>query len=82
MIRNQILPALRKGIGNYLRGEGKAVLIARLNLPHRIEASVAAQDVTEFHRMILAIADEHLVAIQVLGYALGAIAGVLLAAAA
>lgn len=80
MIRNQILPALRKGIGNYLRGEGKAVLIARLNLPHRIEASVAAQDVTEFHRMILAIADEHLVAIQVLGYALGAIAGVLLAA--
>ena len=82
MIRNQILPALRKGIGNYLRGEGKAVLIARLNLPHRIEASVAAQDVTEFHRMILAIADEHLVAIQVLGYALGAIAGVLLAATA
>ena len=82
MIRNQILPALRKGIGNYLRGEGKAVLIARLNLPHRIEASVAAQDVTEFHRMILAIADEHLVAIQVLGYALGAVAGVLLAATA
>ena len=82
MLRNQVLPALRKGVGSYLRGEGKAVLIARLNLPHRIEASVAAQDVTEFHRMILAIADEHLVAIQVLGYVLGAVAGVLLAAAA
>ena len=82
MLRNQGLPALRKGVGSYLRGEGKAVLIARLNLPHRIEASVAAQDVTEFHRMILAIADEHLVAIQVLGYVLGAVAGVLLAATA
>ncbi|WP_417169310.1 DUF445 family protein [Victivallis sp.] len=82
MLRNQVLPALRKGVGSYLRGEGKAVLIARLNLPHRIEASVAAQDVTEFHRMILAIADEHLVAIQVLGYVLGAVAGVLLAATA
>lgn len=80
-LQEQLLPALRKWLGNYLRGDGKEVIITRLNLSHRIEAAIAAQDVTEFHQTLLSVIDEHLVAIQVLGYLLGAVAGVLLAAA-
>ncbi len=80
-VEQEILPAARKSIGKYLRGDGKAAIIARLNLAERIERAVCEQDIGKFHRMIGTIADEHLIAIQVLGYLLGGIAGLLLAAA-
>ena len=43
-----------------------------------IERAVAAQDVRRFHRMILRVSGEHLLAIQVLGFFLGMLAGAVL----
>ncbi len=79
-LEEQLLPGVARSIALYLRTGGKREIVARLDLQNRIERAVAAQDVEEFHGMITAIAAEHLVAIQVLGYFLGAAAGILLAA--
>lgn len=78
VIRSQTLPAAERALGRYLAGDGRRMIAEKLDLPRRIERSVENQNIEDFHRMINAITDEHLVAIQVLGYLLGALAGILL----
>lgn len=77
-VRNNVLPNLQGALLHYLRRGGNELIVAKLNLSERIERSVEAQDVREFHAMLNKVAEEHLVAIQVLGYLLGAAAGFLL----
>jgi uncharacterized membrane protein YheB (UPF0754 family) len=79
VVEKQILPAARKFATSYLRREGKEAIIRQLALSRRIEESVAKQDVRQFHRMVNSAAAEYLGAIQILGYFLGALAGLLLA---
>ncbi len=78
LLREQVMPAAERALARYLAGDGRKMILEKLDLPGRIERSVAEQKVEDFHRMINAVADEHLVAIQVLGYLLGALAGILL----
>lgn len=52
-------------------------IAAKLDLPRRIEEAVNAQSIPEFHAMLDRLAARHLGAIQVLGYFLGALVGVL-----
>ena len=59
----------------FLREHGRDQVVARLRLAERVSEAVEKQDVEEFHKMINSIAAEHLGAIQVLGYLLGAIVG-------
>ena len=47
----------------------------KLDISRRIAEAVDKQDVKEFHSMINSIAAQHLGAIQVLGYFLGALVG-------
>ena len=76
-IEHDLLPASRPQIEAFIRKQGKDKVIAKLNLSRRISEAVEKQDVKEFHEMINSIAAQHLGAIQVLGYILGLVIGLL-----
>ena len=78
-LHGQLVPAAGKMLERCMQRQGRGKIIACLDLSGRIEAAVKAQDVREFHAMINVVAAEHLGAIQVLGYFLGGLAGILLA---
>ena len=75
------IPAIRPGVERLIRDAGTPAIIAKLDVQGRVKAAVDAMDMAEFHAMLSAIMAEHLGAIQVLGYLLGALAGLFLAAA-
>lgn len=74
-----LLPALRPGIERMIRETGTQAIIRKLDVQGRVKAAVDGMDMAEFHSMLSTIMSEHLGAIQVLGYLLGALAGLLLA---
>lgn len=53
------------------------LILEKLDIQGRIQSAVDKMDVAEFHGMINEVAAQHLGAIQVLGYLLGAAAGAL-----
>ena len=75
------IPAIRPGVERMIRDVGTPAIIAKLDVQGRVKAAVDGMDMAEFHAMLSTIMSEHLGAIQVLGYLLGALAGLLLAAA-
>ncbi len=76
-VEHKLLPLVQSFILHRLKHE-KDSIILKLDLPGKIENSVSNMDVGELHRMILRAADNNLTVIQLLGYALGALAGLLL----
>jgi len=56
----------------------KRELARQFDFSGRIESSVAAMDMPLLHKVILRVSGEHLVALQLMGYVLGACAGTLL----
>ena len=74
-VEESLIPAITPKIEHLLRTEGKDKVIETLNLANRVAESVDKQDVKEFHNMINLIAAQHLGAIQVLGFLLGLIIG-------
>ena len=78
-LRRTALPAVLAGACSWLDSEeGTQMLRAMLNLEGRIRSAVDAMYVRQFHEMVLRVVEQHLGAIQILGYVLGAIAGLLL----
>lgn len=61
-----------------IRTKGSPLIIEKLDIEGRIKTAVDAMDAKEFHGMVNDVAAQHLGAIQVLGYLLGALAGALL----
>lgn len=74
-VEAELLPNIKPRLQSFLREHGRDQVVARLRLAERVSEAVEKQDVEEFHKMINSIAAEHLGAIQVLGYLLGAIVG-------
>ena len=72
-----MLPSVREKVEEIIRLEGKDMVLKKLNLPSRISAEIDKQDVGEFHGMINDLAAQHLGAIQVIGWILGGIIGLL-----
>ena len=72
------IPAMRPGIERMIREIGTKSIIEKLNVEGRVKAAVDGMDMAEFHGMLNQIIAEHLGAIQVLGYLLGAIVGIIL----
>ena len=70
------LPTLASMLSDYI-AEHRQDIIDNLKLADRIETAIDNQDVRQFHRMINEISAEHLGAIQVLGFVLGILAGLL-----
>lgn len=75
-VRRKLMPAVREPLEIWLRGSGKDLVLAKLNLSERISSAVNLLSVEQFHERVNTIAAQHLGAIQVLGYFLGAIVGV------
>lgn len=75
--QNNLIPSMKIQLEQLIKGEGKDKVIEKLDLAARVAASVEKQEVKEFHDMINSIAAQHLGAIQVLGYFLGLLIGML-----
>ena len=73
------IPAVRPGVERMIREIGTTAIVEKLDVEGRVKKAVDGMDMAEFHGMLNEIMAEHLGAIQVLGYVLGAIAGLLLA---
>lgn len=74
-----VLPTIRPGVERMIREIGTTAIIEKINVEGRVKAAVDGMDMAEFHGMLNEIMAEHLGAIQVLGYVLGVLAGLLLA---
>ena len=75
-VETSALPALRQRLGDYIAAHGDEML-ASFDLPGRIEKEVNALSMADFHALLDRLMAQHLSAIQVLGYILGAIVGAL-----
>ena len=68
----------RPQLENFLTVQGMPMILERLNIQGRIQEAVDKQDMARFHAMINEVTAQHLGAIQILGFFLGAIAGALM----
>lgn len=75
-VETTALPGLRSRLAGYISEHGDEML-ASFDLPGRIEKEVNALSMQDFHAMLDRLMAQHLSAIQVLGYVLGAIVGAL-----
>jgi uncharacterized membrane protein YheB (UPF0754 family) len=73
-----LIPRFRPELENLIRTKGLPLIVKKLDIEGRIKTAVDNMDVEEFHGMVNDVAAQHLGAIQVLGYILGALAGGLL----
>lgn len=73
-VKQTALPNAKDRLLAYL-SENKDTLVEKLRLAERVERAINAQDIARFHKMLNDLAAQHLSAIQVLGYVLGAIVG-------
>lgn len=73
-VENTALPTAREKALVYL-SENKDMIAEKLCLSKRIEDAINKQDIERFHKMLNDVAAQHLSAIQVLGYILGAAVG-------
>ena len=72
----KMLPAAREGLIGFI-ADNKEKIMENLQLDKQIEKSINEQNVQEFHELINSIAAQHLGAIQVLGFVLGILVGLL-----
>lgn len=72
-----MIPQFQPELERLIRAEGMPLVMEKLDIQGRIKIAVDKMDVAEFHGMINEVAAQHLGAIQVLGYLLGAAAGAL-----
>ena len=73
------IPAVRPDIEDMIRKIGTTAIIEKLDVEGRVKKAVDKMSPEKFQDMLNDIMAEHLGAIQVLGYVLGALAGLLLA---
>ena len=76
-VAEKMLPYLQQLIEQELSAHSEEI-VARLDLPGRIERAVNGLDPAEAHRLINQVSGRELTLLQVLGYFLGAIAGFLM----
>ena len=74
----QAIPAIRPSIERMIRDIGTKAIVEKIDIEGRVKSAVDGMDMAEFHAMLNQVMAEHLGTIQVLGYLLGALAGLLL----
>lgn len=79
-MREEVIPMVKPDLIAWLRDEGLSALVQRFNVRARVSRAVRQLSNEELEDMANRVGAYHLAAIQVLGYVLGAAAGVLLAA--
>lgn len=78
---SSLIPEFQPELEKLIREQGMPLIIDKMDIQGRIKLAVDKMDMEEFHGMINEVAAQHLGAIQVLGYLLGALAGALMLAA-
>jgi len=73
-----LIPRFRPELENLIRTKGLPYITNNLDIEGRVKTAIDGMDMAEFHGMLNQIMAEHLGAIQVLGYLLGALAGFIL----
>ena len=73
----KLIPALHGHFVQWFKEEGKTLLIRTLDLSNRIESAVAKQDMRTFHQMINGLVERHLGTIQILGFFIGLVIGII-----
>lgn len=76
MLQEKALPALQLYVVKQLRGGGDT-LLAKIDLPGKIENAVEKMDMEQLHHFVVRASDDNLTVLQVLGFFLGAAAGVI-----
>ena len=74
-VERDLVPTLEPQLLALANGSVKDKIVKKLDLANRVANAVRNQDVREFHTMINNLAAQHLVAVQVLGWALGLVVG-------
>ena len=77
VVQNEILPAVHGFLLHQIK-RNQENLAAGLDLPGRIEKAILGQKPEDIHALVNRVSGEHLVALQLLGFLLGGIAGCLL----
>lgn len=70
-----LVPMIEPQLLELANGPVKDMIVKKLDLANRVAEAVRKQDVREFHEMINSLAAKHLGAIQILGYFLGLVIG-------
>ena len=73
-----LIPRFRPELENLIRTKGLPYITTNLDIEGRVKTAIDGMDMAEFHGMLNQVMAEHLGAIQVLGYLLGALAGFIL----
>lgn len=76
-LREEILPAVRGFLLHQIK-RNRETLAEGLDLSGRIEKAILDQRPEDIHALVTRVSGEHLVALQLLGFLLGGIAGILL----
>ena len=71
----ELVPTIEPQLLELANGSVKDMIVRKLDIGNRVAQAVRKQDVREFHGMINDLAAKHLGAIQILGYFLGLIVG-------
>lgn len=74
-VEKDMIPAAQPQLEELIRRKGKDCVVQKLNFAQKVASAVEKQNVKEFHGMINKLAAQHLGAIQVLGYFLGLLIG-------
>ena len=75
-IQNGLMPSAQVEIERWIQENGQGLIQEKLHISQRVQTAIEKQDVEEFYHMITNVADQHLGAIQVFGFVLGAIVGI------
>ena len=77
VVQTEVLPAVRVFLLHQIK-RSQNEIIAGLDLPGRIEKAILDQKPEDIHTLVNRVSGEHLVTLQLLGFLLGGIAGILL----
>lgn len=70
-----LLTSGKPQLEKFIKEKGMPMILERLDIQGRIQGAVDNQDMRQFHEMVNDVVAQHLGAIQVLGFILGALAG-------
>ncbi|MDD3154077.1 MAG: DUF445 family protein [Victivallaceae bacterium] len=73
----EAIPALACAFAENGMRRDRSIIAKRLNLSVKIEQSVEKLDSRQLHQLVNQVSDRHLVAIQIIGYWLGVLAGLI-----
>ena len=77
MLQEKALPALQLYVVKQLRGDSDS-LLTKIDIPGKIENAVDKMDMKQLHHFVVQASNDNLTLLQILGFFLGAAAGLIM----